>query len=108
MGYGSWLHGEAVGTGMLMAADMSHRQNKLTQTELERTHKLIAAAKLPVNTPAEMNTDRFLELMAVDKKVQAGVIRLVLLNHIGDSYVSDDYDTNLLRETIDAFHQAAN
>ena len=108
MGYGSWLHGEAVGTGMLMAADMSHRQNKLTDSELERTQALIAAAKLPVKTPAEMNTERFLELMAVDKKVQAGVIRLVLLNHIGDSYVSDDYDATLLRDTINAFHHAAN
>jgi 3-dehydroquinate synthase len=108
MGYGSWLHGEAVGTGMLMAADLSHRQKKFSQTELERTQALLEAARLPIKTPAEIDTKRFLELMAVDKKVQAGVIRLVLLNHIGSSYVSDDYDPKLLRETLDAFHHAAN
>lgn len=108
MGYGNWLHGEAVGTGMLMAADLSHRQSKLSQAELERTLALLKAANLPVNSPAEMDSTRFLKLMSVDKKVQAGVIRLVLLNHIGSSYVSDDYDPKLLRDTLDAFHHAAN
>jgi 3-dehydroquinate synthase len=106
MGYGSWLHGEAVGTGMLMAADMSHRQNKFSQSELERTQALLEAARLPIKTPAEMDPAQFLELMSVDKKVQAGVIRLVLLNAIGSSYVSDDYDPQLLRDTLDAFHRA--
>jgi 3-dehydroquinate synthase len=106
MGYGSWLHGEAVGTGMLMAADLSHRQNKLSQTELERTQALLEAANLPVKTPTEMNPAQFLELMSVDKKVQAGLIRLVLLNAIGSSYISDDYDPQLLRDTLDAFHRA--
>jgi len=108
MGYGTWLHGEAVGTGMLMAADLSHRKNNLNQSQLERTQALIEAARLPVKTPAEMDANRFLELMAVDKKVQAGVIRLVLLNHIGSSYVSDDYEPTLLRDTLNAFHHAAN
>jgi 3-dehydroquinate synthase len=108
MGYGTWLHGEAVATGMLMAADLSHRQNNVTQTELARTQALLKAANLPVKTPAEMDTARFLKLMAVDKKVQAGVIRLVLLNGIGASYVSDNYDPTLLRDTLDAFHHAAN
>jgi len=108
MGYGNWLHGEAVGTGMLMAANLSHRQNKLSQAELERTQALLQAAKLPVKTPAEMDAAQFLKLMSVDKKVQAGVIRLVLLNRIGSSYVSDNYDPKLLRDTLDAFHRAAN
>ncbi len=108
MGYGSWLHGEAVGTGMLMAADLSHRQNNVSQSHLERTRALLEAAGLPVKTPPEMDAARFLELMAVDKKVQAGIIRLVLLNHIGSSYVSDDYEPKLLRDTLDAFHHAAN
>ncbi|HHI93146.1 MAG TPA: 3-dehydroquinate synthase [Gammaproteobacteria bacterium] len=106
MGYGTWLHGEAVGTGMLMAADLSHRQNNLSQSQLERTRALLEAAGLPVKIPTEMNAGRFLELMAVDKKVQAGVIRLVLLNRIGSSYVSDDYEPALLRNTLDAFHHA--
>jgi len=108
MGYGTWLHGEAVGIGMLMAADLSHRQNNFSQSGLERTQALLETARLPVKIPAEMNANRFLELMAVDKKVQAGVIRLVLLNHIGASYVSDDYESRLLQDTLDAFHHAAN
>ncbi len=108
MGYGTWLHGEAVGTGMLMAADLSCRQNNFSQSQLERTRALLEVARLPVKTPEEMDPARFLELMAVDKKVQAGVIRLVLLNHIGSSYVSDDYEPKLLRDTLDAFHHAAN
>jgi len=107
MGYGAWLHGEAVGTGMLMAADLSHRQNNLSQSQFERTQALLEAARLPVKIPPEMDAHRFLELMAVDKKVQAGVIRLVLLNHIGSGYISDDYAPGLLRDTLDAFHYAA-
>lgn len=108
MGYGAWLHGEAVGTGMLMAADLSHRQGNFSQEQLERTQALITAAGLPIKTPPEMNPDRFLELMAVDKKVQSGIIRLVLLSNIGASHVSADYDPALLRETLDEFHCAAN
>jgi 3-dehydroquinate synthase len=108
MGYGAWLHGEAVGTGMLMAADLSHRQGNLSRQDLQRTQALIDAAKLPTKIPAEMDSTRFLELMAVDKKVQSGVIRLVLLSGIGASHVSDDYDPKLLRETLDEFHRAAN
>jgi len=107
MGYGNWLHGEAVATGMLMAADLSHRQNKLSQSELKRTRVLLEAAKLPVKTPAGMDPPQFLKLMSVDKKVQAGVIRLILLKRIGSSYVSDDYDPKLLRDTLDAFHREA-
>lgn len=108
MGYGTWLHGEAVGTGMLMAADLSHRQGNLSQQDLQRTQALIAAAKLPTKTPPEMDSNRFMELMSVDKKVQSGVIRLVLLSGIGASHVSDDYDPKLLQETLDEFHRAAN
>jgi 3-dehydroquinate synthase len=107
MGYGAWLHGEAVGTGMLMAADLSHRQGSFTQQQLERTRALLIAARLPVHTPSELSPDRFLELMAVDKKVQAGKIRLVLLTDIGASYVSDDYDPDLLRQTLDEFYRTA-
>jgi len=108
MGYGAWLHGEAVGTGMLMAADLSHRMGNLSQQELQRTQALIAAARLPIKIPPEMDAERFMELMAVDKKVQSGIIRLVLLSGIGASYVSNDYDPKLLRETLNAFHRAAN
>jgi 3-dehydroquinate synthase len=103
MGYGCWLHGEAVATGMLMAADLSARQGWLNRTQVARIRRLLIAARLPVHTPPELNSDRFLEFMAVDKKVQAGKIRLVLLTNIGASRISNDYDPALLRETLDAF-----
>ena len=107
MGYGAWLHGEAVATGMLMAADLSHRQDTFTQSQLDRTQALLSAARLPIHTPPELTPERFLELMAVDKKVQSGKIRLVLLTDIGASYVSDDYDPALLRQTLDEFYRTA-
>jgi 3-dehydroquinate synthase len=107
MGYGCWLHGEAVGTGMLMAADLSHRQGNFGAEQLRRTQALIKAARLPITIPAEMSPQRFLELMAVDKKVQAGIVRLVLLSDIGTTHVSADYDPALLRQTLEAFHHAS-
>jgi 3-dehydroquinate synthase len=107
MGYGAWLHGEAVGTGMLMAADLSRRAGWLNDAQVERIKNMLIAARLPVSTPPELDSARFMELMAVDKKVQAGKIRLVLLTDIGASVVSSDYDPAQLRETLDAFHRAA-
>lgn len=104
MGYGAWLHGEAVATGMLMAADLSQRQGQLSPGQVERIRHLLLAAHLPVQPPPELDSDRFLKLMAVDKKVQAGKIRLILLTDIGASQISDDYDPALLRETLDGFH----
>jgi 3-dehydroquinate synthase len=107
MGYGTWLHGEAVGTGMLMAADFSRRLGWLPPTQLARVRHVIETARLPVRTPPELDAERFLAMMAVDKKVQAGKIRLVLLRDIGSSLISDDYDPALLRQTLDAFHNEA-
>jgi len=107
MGYGAWLHGEAVATGMLMAADLSCRAGDLDEQQVQRIRRLLERAGLPTRTPPELDPDRFLELMAVDKKVLAGKIRLVLLTDIGASHVSDDYDPQLLRETLDEFHRAS-
>ncbi|WJW75683.1 3-dehydroquinate synthase [Thiohalobacter sp. IOR34] len=100
-GYGSWLHGEAVATGMLLAARLSARQGWLPQPEVERIEALLRKAGLPVKAPAEMDADRFLELMAVDKKVQDSGLRLVLLRGIGQAVVTGDFDPALLRQTLD-------
>lgn len=108
MGYGAWLHGEGVATGMLMAADLSQRIGWLSAAQVSRIDNMLRAAQLPVHTPPTMDADGFMKLMAVDKKVHDGKIRLVLLTNIGDSVVSDDYDPTLLRETLDEFHRAAN
>ena len=100
MGYGNWLHGEAVATGMLMAADLSCRSGWISRDEVQRVGVLLEQAGLPVEPPAELDIERYLQLMKVDKKVIDGRIRLVLLRAIGDAFVSDDYDTNLLRQTL--------
>ena len=100
MGYGNWLHGEAVATGMLMAADLSARSGWISRQDVHRTGALLERAGLPVQPPAELDVVRYLQLMKVDKKVVDGRIRLVLLKKIGQAFVSDDYDTGLLRQTL--------
>ncbi len=100
MGYGSWLHGEAVGAGMCMAAAVSARLGWLDRTQLRRVEDLVAAAGLPVRPPAEMSPERFMELMAVDKKVMDGQLRLILMRDIGRSVISGDFDTEALRQTL--------
>jgi 3-dehydroquinate synthase len=102
VGYGAWLHGEAVGAGMCMAADLSARLGWLDRGSVERARALIAAAGLPVEPPADIGPARFRELMAVDKKVQDGRLRLVLLRAIGEALVTGDFDPAKLEETLAA------
>ncbi|BCO32536.1 3-dehydroquinate synthase [Thiohalobacter sp. COW1] len=104
MGYGTWLHGEAVGTGMLLAAQLSARQGWLDAGEVERIEQLLTRAGLPTRIPGEMSTRQFLDLMAVDKKVMDSGLRLVLLKGIGAAVVTGDFDPDLLRATLDAAH----
>jgi len=103
-GYGKWLHGEAVGTGMLMAADLSARMGMLSGAEVQRIENMIDSARLPTRAPAQMDYASFMRYMAVDKKVEAGSIRLVLLQALGQALISADYDPGLLRSTIEAHH----
>lgn len=100
MGYGTWLHGEAVGAGMCMAADLSHRLGWISESELSRITKLVARAGLPVAPPKDLTGERFLELMAVDKKVMDGQLRLVLLKGMCHSIVTADFDAQCLREAV--------
>ena len=104
MGYGSWLHGEAVGTGMLLAADLSQRLGWLNQQDMQRIENIIDRAYLPTRAPAKIDTNTFLELMARDKKAYQGNIRLVLLKAIGEALISGDYDKKLLAQTLDEHH----
>ena len=103
MGYGAWLHGEAVGAGMAMAAEMSRRLGWLDDSDCERITRLLHKAGLPAAPPPEIDSERFLELMAVDKKVMAGRLRLVLLKGIGGARVTDDFPSDTLRASLDAF-----
>lgn len=103
MGYGAWLHGEAVATGMLMAADLSARLGQLAPAAIDRIQALLTRAGLPVQAPASLDAGRFLELMAVDKKVQAGQLRLVLLRGIGQGELRADVDSHSLRVLLEQF-----
>ena len=107
MGYGQWLHGEAVAAGMCMAADLSRRLGWLTERDAGRAHAMIAAARLPTAAPATLTAARFKELMAVDKKVQAGQLRLVLLKGIGNAVITSDVPPALLDQTLSACRAAA-
>jgi 3-dehydroquinate synthase len=89
-GYGVWLHGEAVAAGMVMATDLSARLGWLKDSEVTRIRNLIARARLPVQGPAGLDSERMQALMAVDKKVQDGRPRLVLLKSIGQAVISGD------------------
>ncbi len=100
-GYGNWLHGEAVGAGMVLAADLSARLGWLTAEALARVRRVIAAAGLPVAPPSDLSAERFLELMAVDKKVLNGQLRLVLLQQLGTAVVTGEVAPELLRATLD-------
>ncbi|MGD8631313.1 MAG: 3-dehydroquinate synthase, partial [Gammaproteobacteria bacterium] len=99
-GYGNWLHGEAVAAGMLMAAELSARHGWLSTDAVRRTEKLLRQAGLPTSPPAEMTADRFMDLMAVDKKVVDGGLRLVLLKDIGHALVTSDFRQDLLAATL--------
>jgi 3-dehydroquinate synthase len=87
-GYGTWLHGEAVAAGMVMAAVLSERVAGLSRQEAQRIRALVARAGLPVEPPA-IDRDRWLEIMARDKKVEAGAARFVLIGKLGAGVVRE-------------------
>ena len=99
-GYGNWLHGEAVGAGMAMALALSQRLGWLSETEQKRCVALIAAAGLPVVPPRGMLDEDFKRLMAVDKKVLDGQLRLVLLKQLGVAVVTADFDGQALHSML--------
>ena len=102
MGYGEWLHGEAVGTGMVLAAELSAQLGWLDDEAVERIRRLLRQARLPVVAPKALGSDRFLELMAVDKKVQGGKLRLVLMKGLGQSLITSEPGASEIRAALDA------
>ncbi len=105
--YRGWLHGEAVGAGMAMAARLSLRMGRLSETDYGRLLDILAAAGLPQGAPAEVAAVELRQRMASDKKVERGHIRLVLLNRIGDAEVTRDYPQDELDEVLRADRVAA-
>lgn len=101
MGYGNWLHGEAVAAGTVMAADLSQRLGWIGAQDVARVRQLFERARLPVVSP-DLGTDKYLELMGLDKKVEGGRIRFVLLKQVGKAMVYGDVPPELLRQTLEA------
>ena len=100
-GYGEWLHGEAVATGTIMAADLSARLGWITAEDVERIISIMDSANLPVKSPTGMGAERYKELMAVDKKVLDGKLRLVLLKSMGEAITTSDFKIEDLDATLE-------
>jgi 3-dehydroquinate synthase len=100
MGYGKWLHGEAVAAGTMMAIELSKRLGWIDDAEMERVRKIFVHAGLPVSGPM-LGTDQYLDLMGHDKKVIAGRMRLVLLKQLGEAVTYADASQNDIRAAID-------
>ncbi|OON59829.1 3-dehydroquinate synthase [Massilia sp. KIM] len=100
LGYGQWLHGEAVGCGMVMAADLSARLGLVDAATVERVRSLVAAAGLPTVAP-DLGEARWIELMAVDKKNEGGAIRFILLKPLGSPSITT-VPLETLRATLEA------
>ncbi|MCL4801483.1 MAG: 3-dehydroquinate synthase [Burkholderiales bacterium] len=101
LGYGDWLHGEAVAAGMVMAAELSARTGLIAGADVARLRALLARAGLPVEAPA-LPAQRMLELMQVDKKALRGRVRFVLLAAVGHAVVRDDLPEPAVRDAIAA------
>lgn len=99
MGYGVWLHGEAVAAGTMLAADLSRRMGWLKDAEIQRMHTLLSASGLPLQAP-DLGVEKYLSLMQSDKKVADGKIRLVLQQGIGKAVITSDYDAEKLQQTL--------
>ena len=104
VGYGEWLHGEAVATGMVMAAELSVRAGTLRREDADRVKALVTGAGLPVSGP-NLPVERYLELMQVDKKAAGGRVRYILLDGLGRAALRGDLDPALVRESIAAAAQ---
>ncbi|MDP4030468.1 MAG: 3-dehydroquinate synthase [Gallionella sp.] len=101
MGYGNWLHGEGVAAGTIMAADLSQRLGWIGAQDVARTRNLFERAGLPTVAP-DLGTEKYLDLMGLDKKVEGGKLRFVLLKEIGRAVVYGEVPEGLLRQTLQA------
>lgn len=102
MGYGEYLHGEAVAIGMCLAADLSRSMGWLNSADVTRINNLIKKAKLPAKPPKVLSAEAFLQLMSVDKKNVDGQIKLILLKAIGQALLPLSVEDSLIRTTIES------
>jgi len=99
MGYGNWLHGEGVAAGTVMAADLSQRLGWISEQDVARVRWLFERARLPVVAP-DLGAEKYLEYMGLDKKVEGGKIRFVLLRQLGRAVVFGDVPPEQLQQTL--------
>jgi 3-dehydroquinate synthase len=99
LGYGEWLHGEAVGCGMVMAADLSARLGQIGQADAQRLKRIIASMHLPI-APPKLGSQRFMELMQVDKKTEEGQIRYITLGSIGAARIQQVPDATVIETLV--------
>jgi len=99
-GYGNWLHGEAVGAGMIMAAKLSQSMGWLLDKDVDRIVTLIKKAGLPTEPP-KISVKKYMELMMLDKKTKDGQINLVLQKSIGDAVLTNKYDPKKLHQILE-------
>ena len=107
VGYGEWLHGEAVSVGIVMAAFMSERLGWIDQSIFKRTTSLLEKYRLPVQVPSLMTKQLFMNFMAIDKKSENGQVRFILLRgELGCCVFTGDFDQSKLEETLDSYVKA--
>ena len=99
MGYGVWLHGEAVAAGTVLAAELSRRMKLISEADVNRIRKIFKQVGLPVAAP-KMPAEKYLQLMTLDKKVDAGKTRFIVLNRIGEAMMRADIPPAMLTDTI--------
>ncbi|WP_447553877.1 3-dehydroquinate synthase [Vreelandella sp. EE22] len=102
-GYGQWLHGEAVGAGMAMAATLSHTLGMISKADLDRVEAVIESAGLPLAAPRDMSTEDFLGRMRLDKKNIDTRLRLILLTSIGKGMLSDQTPPDILKTLLEGY-----
>lgn len=102
-GYGDWLHGEAVGLGMLMAADLSCRMGMISETDVERVRQILLKADLPAGGVDGVDAVQLRSLMSVDKKVVAGRLRLILFRKLGEAEIFDSPPEELIMQTLQRY-----
>lgn len=106
MGYGAWLHGEAVAAGTVMAADLSRRMGWISEQDVARVRQIFERAGLPITAP-NLGSDEYMKLMGLDKKVQDGKIRFVLLKSLGHAVISSAVPAEILSDTLEACCESA-
>jgi 3-dehydroquinate synthase len=99
VGYGGWLHGEAVAAGMVLAAHLSQHMGFLAREDVGRLVSLLRRARLPVVAP-ELGVERYFDLMAHDKKVEGGLLRFVLLRQLGEAFVTAEVPAAAVEDTL--------